>query len=113
MTMKSYGVSLLFLSVVLVTAEQATSARDKHARLDSSITPTYWPSMDRLLDWPGPLVPFNDEPVSIGAANDGESMFVVSDGKRPPARMQIVRRGLIVWFDLGGKDKKRFGLKFP
>ena len=113
MTMKSYAVSLLFLSVVLLAAEQATSARDKHARLDSRWLDSPVTVDGSALDWPGPLVPFNDEPVSIGAANDGESMFVVLTASERAARMQIVRRGLIVWFDSGGKDKKRFGLKFP
>ena len=113
MTMKSYAVSLLFLSVVLVAAEQAPSARDKHARLDSRWLDSAVTVDGSALDWPGPLVPFNDEPVSIGAANDGESMFVVLTASERAARMQIVRRGLIVWFDSGGKDKKRFGLKFP
>jgi len=112
MTMKSYAVSLLFLSVVLV-AEQATSARDKHARLDSRWLDSPVTVDGSPVDWPGPLVPCNDEPVSIGAANDGESMFVVLTASERAARMQIVRRGLIVWFDSGGKDRKRFGLKFP
>ena len=113
MTMKSYAVSLLFLSVVLVAAGQATSARDKHSRLDSRWLDAPVTVDGSPVDWPGPLVPFNDEPVSIAAANDGESMFVVLTASERAARSQIVRRGLIVWFDSGGKDKKRFGLKFP
>jgi hypothetical protein len=113
MTMKSYAVFLLFLLVVLVAAEQATSARDKQSRLDSRWLDSPVTVDGSPVDWPGPLVPFNDEPVSIAAANDGESMFVVLTASERAARTQIVRRGLIVWFDSGGKDKKRFGLKFP
>src|SRR4029077_12292690 len=89
------------------------SAREKHARLDSRWLDSPVTVDGSALDWPGPLVPFNDEPGWIGAANDGESMFVVLTASERAARMQIVRRGLIVWFDSGGKDKKRFGLKFP
>jgi hypothetical protein len=111
--MKSYAVSLLFLSVVLVAAEQTISARDKHARLDSRWLESPVTVDGSPVDWPGPLVPFNDEPVSIAAANDGDSMYLVLTASDRNARMQILRRGLIVWFDAGGKDKKRFGLKFP
>jgi hypothetical protein len=113
MTMKSYAVSLLFLSVVLVVAAQTISARDKHARLDSRWLESPVTVDGSPVDWPGPLVPFNDEPVSIAAANDGESMYLVLTASDRNARMQILRRGLIVWFDAGGKDKKRFGLEFP
>jgi hypothetical protein len=111
--MKSYAVSLLFLSVVLVAAEQTISARDKHARLDSRWLESPVTVDGSPVDWPGPLVPFNDEPVSIAAANDGDSMYLVLTASDRNARMQILRRGLIVWFDAGAKDKKRFGLKFP
>jgi hypothetical protein len=106
MTMKSYAVSLLFLSVVVIAAEQATSARDKHARLDSRWLDSPVTVDGSALDWPGPLVPFNDEPVSIGAANDGESMFVVLTASERAARMQIVRRGLIV-VRFRRKDRKK------
>ena len=111
--MKSYAVSLLFLSVVLVAAGQATSARDKRSRRDSRWRASPVTVDGSPVEWPGPLAPFNDEPVSIAAANDGESMFVVLTASERAARTQIVRRGLIVWFDSGGKDRKRFGLKFP
>jgi hypothetical protein len=113
MTMKSYAFFLLFLSVVVVGASRTTSARDKHARLDSRWLESPVAVDGSPVDWPGPLVSFNDEPVSIAAANDGDSMFLVLTSSDRAARMQILRRGLIVWFDSGGKDKKRFGLKFP
>jgi hypothetical protein len=112
--MKPYIISFLTLvSVVLGAGPQTLQARDKHARLDS-----HWPASPVTVDgspadWPGPLVPFNDEPLSIAAVNDGEFLFVVLTASDRTARMQILRRGLIVWFDAAGKDKKRFGVKFP
>ena len=58
-------------------------------------------------------MPFNDEPVSIAAANDGTFLYLVLTASDRAARMQILRRGLIVWFDGAGGEKKRFGIKFP
>jgi hypothetical protein len=111
--MKAYSVSLVLFSVVLIAAGQTMEARDKHVRLDSRWLDSPVTVDGSPGDWPGPLVPFNDEPVSIASANDGESLFLVLTASERAARMQIIRRGLIVWFDSGGKDKKRFGLKFP
>jgi hypothetical protein len=113
MTMKSYAVVVLFSLVVLAAAGRTISARDKQSRLDSRWADPAVTVDGSPVDWPGPLVPFNDEPVSIAAANDGDSLFLVLTASERTARMQILRRGLIVWFDAGGKDKKRFGLKFP
>jgi hypothetical protein len=111
--MKLHTASLVLLSIVLAAGVQTLHARDKHARLDSR-----WPASPVTVDgspadWPGPLVPFNDQPVSMAAVNDGESLFVVLTASDRTARMQILRQGLIVWFDAAGKDRKRFGMKFP
>jgi hypothetical protein len=111
--MKSYAFVLLILLVVLVGGGRQLSAREKHARLDSRWLEAPVAVDGSPDDWPGPLVPFNDEPLSIAAANDGDSVFLVLTTSDRASRMQILRRGLIVWFDAGGKDKKRFGLKFP
>jgi hypothetical protein len=64
-------------------------------------------------DWVGTAEPFGAEPVSIQFANDGAFLYVRLVTSDPSARSQIMRRGLIVWFDEGGKNKKRFGLKYP
>jgi hypothetical protein len=111
--MKSYAFILIFLSVMLVGAGRTMSASDKHSRLDSRWLESPVTVDGSPVDWPGPLVPFNEQPVSIAAANDGDSVYLVLTASDRAARTQILRRGLIVWFDSGGKDKKRFGLKFP
>ena len=64
-------------------------------------------------DWTGAAEPFGTEPVSLQFANDGAFLYVRLVTSDPSARSQIMRRGLIVWFDEGGKNKKRFGLKYP
>lgn len=64
-------------------------------------------------DWTGLVEPFGTEPVEIQVANDGAFLYLRLVTSDPSARNQIMRRGLIVWFDEDGKTKKRFGLKYP
>jgi hypothetical protein len=64
-------------------------------------------------DWTGTVEPFGSDPVSIQVANDGEFLYVRLVASDPSARAQIMRRGLIMWFDDGGKTKKRFGIRYP
>ena len=92
---------------------QGLAARDKRGHVDGkwrdgAITIDGSPS-----EWPAGLTPFNDQPVSIAAVNDGDSLYIVLTASERAVRTQILRQGLIVWFDPGGKDKKHFGLKFP
>jgi hypothetical protein len=64
-------------------------------------------------DWTGTVEPFGSEPISIQLANDGTFLYLRLVASDPSARAQIMRRGLVVWFDEQGKAKKRFGLKYP
>jgi uncharacterized membrane protein YgcG len=102
------------ITIVLIALGAAgLAARSKRASTDS-----HWRTTDITVDgvptdWAGPLVPFNDQPVSIAAANDREFLFLILTTSEASARMQIMRQGLVVWFDPGGGDKKHFGIKFP
>ena len=65
-------------------------------------------------DWAGPLVPLGDQhPVSVAAANDDAYLYLVLTASDLATRRQILRQGLIAWFDPEGKDKKHYGIKFP
>ena len=65
-------------------------------------------------EWDGPLVPIGEQnPVAIAAANDKDNLYLVLTASDAATRRQIMRQGLIVWFDPGGKDKKHYGIKFP
>src|SRR6478609_8792547 len=35
------------------------------------------------VDWPGPLAPFNDQPLSMAASNDGDSLYLVLTASEP------------------------------
>src|SRR3954468_3042011 len=99
--------------VALSTAAVSLAAHDKRAHFDSQ-----WATAPIVVDgspteWTGPLAPFNDAPLSMAAVNDGDALFLVLTASDPAVRRQIMRQGLIVWFDGSGKDKKKFGVKFP
>ena len=65
-------------------------------------------------EWPGPLVPLGEQsPVAIAVANDARNLYLVLTASDAATRRQIMREGLVVWFDPGGKDKKHYGIKFP
>ena len=64
-------------------------------------------------DWAGALTPLGTEPVSIQAVNDTDALYLRLTASEPAVRSQILRSGLIVWFDDEGGTKKRFGIHFP
>ena len=64
-------------------------------------------------EWNGLLAPLTEPKVSIGVVNDGDTVFVCLTASDLRTRQQILRLGLVVWFDPGGGTKKVFGIKFP
>ncbi len=64
-------------------------------------------------DWPSSLMPLGDQPLSIDAVNDGSFLYLRLATSDPGARQQILREGLLVWFDGAGGTKKRLGIKYP
>ncbi len=59
------------------------------------------------------LTPFGDEPVSIDVMNDADFLYVRLTASEAAIRNEILRRGLIVWFDPEGGTKKHFGIEYP
>jgi hypothetical protein len=53
------------------------------------------------------------DPITAAAVNDGQFLYLVLSTSDPGMRMQILRRGLVVWFDPSGGAKKHFGVKYP
>src|SRR5690349_5106334 len=80
---------------------------------------SHWRDRDVVIDgdngeWPGPLTPIEENhPVLTAAINDGQFLYVLLSTADTTSRRQILRQGLIVWFDPSGGDKKHFGLKYP
>jgi hypothetical protein len=67
------------------------------------------PAIDGLTaDWPalGTL----DRGLDVGAANDGEFLYLVASTKDPEI-LDLVAAGLVVWLDAGGRRAQTFGLR--
>jgi hypothetical protein len=104
----------VIVSTGLTLAYAALDARATRPQLTS-----HWRDQDIVIDgsdgeWRGPLQQIDEKQlVALGAENDGQSLYLVLTTSDPVARMQIMRQGLIVWFDPDGKDRKIFGLQYP
>jgi len=64
-------------------------------------------------DWLGKLSYIEETGISIGVQNDDRDLYVCITTEDPSIRAQVMRAGLIVWFDPdAGKGKVR-GIRFP
>jgi len=64
-------------------------------------------------DWSGDLTPVGSEPFAVQIVNDQNTLYLRLTASDPVIRNQIVRRGLVVWFDESGGTKKRLGIRYP
>jgi hypothetical protein len=64
-------------------------------------------------DWSGALTSLGSNPFSVQVANDNDALYLRLTASDPVVRTQILRQGLIVWFDEGGGTKKRLGIQYP
>ena len=102
---------------VLVTASVVSSA--VWAATRPSI-PSAWRTADIQIDgndaeWTSTLaaVPAPSAVASMSVENDATHVFVRIRTTDPATMQQIVRGGLLVWFDAKGGDAKTFGIKYP
>lgn len=54
-----------------------------------------------------------DVPYSIGVTHDARHLYIALSTSDQGARLQMLSRGLTVWFDNKGGTKRRFGIKYP
>jgi hypothetical protein len=107
-----------FVSAGAVTVMLVGSAAGLIANKRQTIN-SHWRDRDVVIDgdngeWPGPLSPIEENhPVLTAAINDGQFLYVLLSTADTTSRRQILRQGLIVWFDPSGGDKKHFGVKYP
>ncbi len=104
------------LSVVaaVIAGMTTLAARAERVRIDSE-----WRTGAIVVDgtnseWRRPLVQIDEKtPAALAAANDGEYLYLAITASDSATRAQIMRQGLIVWFDPQGKTNKHFGIRFP
>jgi hypothetical protein len=112
--MRRSAVCLRFGLAVVLLMTTALGASDKKQRIDS-----HWKDREITVDgdngeWPGPLVPVDEhQRLTAAAFNDAQFLYMVLSTSDAALRAQIIGQGLIVWFDPGGGEKKKFGVKFP
>jgi hypothetical protein len=99
----------LFLCVFLTAAPGASG----HPKFTSQLRDGAITVDGRYDDWYGHLDPFESAPVAVQFLNDGEYLYMRMTASSTPDRMQIVRRGFVVWFDPAGGTKKHFGVRYP
>src|SRR4051794_26980584 len=64
-------------------------------------------------DWYGNLQPFEAAPVAVQFLNDSDYLYVRLTASSTTERMEILRRGVTVWFEPAGGTKKPFGIRYP
>ena len=106
--------AVLSVAGIVVVVAVAGVFAGRRSQIDS-----HWRDRDVVIDgdnseWAGPLRPLEENhPIVTAAVNDGQFLYVVLSTSDATVRRQILRQGLIVWFDPSGGDKKHFGVKFP
>lgn len=105
---------VVFLIVIAASTGSGWVGAEKRQRIDSR-----WRDREVVIDgdhreWAWPLLQVDEKhTVTAAAMNDGQFLYIVLSTSDPVRHAQILRDGLIVWFDPGGGDSKHFGVKFP
>jgi hypothetical protein len=103
---------------ILVAVAVVLMAWGTRVSTQNSLVESRWRTSDIVVDgsadeWNGLTAALTGVEVSEGIANDGERLYVCLLARDPQTREQILRRGLIIWFDPAGGTRKTFGIKFP
>lgn len=88
-----------------------------HAATRPSL-PSAWRTSDIVVDgsdaeWTVALAPIAGTPLFASIVNDDDHVFVRLRVTERAAMEQLVRGGLLVWFDAKGGDARTFGIKYP
>jgi hypothetical protein len=66
-----------------------------------------------MKDWSDSTVFVEKDGIRCGVMNDGESIYVCLLSSKPNLGRQVMFRGMTVWFDPNGGQKKTIGIRFP
>lgn len=97
------------LGLFLVFTSTGCSSRMLESRWNAGQT-----EMDRMgAAWHDTLASLDDKKTFVGVLNDTNFLYVRIVTTNRDLESQIIRQGLILWFDRDGGDKKIFGIRFP
>jgi len=66
-----------------------------------------------LGDWTDSTVFVEKDGIRYGVANDGEFLYLCLLSSKSDLGRQILFRGMTIWFDPNGGEKKTIGIRFP
>lgn len=66
-----------------------------------------------LKKWSDSTLFVQKDDIRFGVMNDGEFLYVCVMSSKPNLGRQIMFRGMTVWFDPNGGEKKTYGVRFP
>ena len=66
-----------------------------------------------LEDWRDSTVFVEKDGIRYGVANDGEFLYLCLLSSKADLGRQIVFRGMTIWFDPNGGEKRTIGIRFP
>ena len=66
-----------------------------------------------MKDWSDSTVFVEKDGIRCGVMNDGENLYVCLLSSKPNLGRQVMFRGMTVWFDPNGGEKKTIGIRFP
>jgi hypothetical protein len=64
-------------------------------------------------DWLGSLMYIEEKNISVGLFNDENFLYICMIAEDQFVRNQVMRQGVMIWFNPSGGKKKTFGIKFP
>lgn len=64
-------------------------------------------------EWRDKMTYFEQQAVSIGVGNDSRNIYLCFISGNNALNRRIFSTGFTTWFDIEGKKKQRFGIKFP
>lgn len=100
-------IALFALLGLLLTGCSSMKTLESH-RLDSPI------EIDGdYRDWEGELWVFEEEHFYLGVQNDAEFLYLCLVPNRREVGMQVINRGLTIWFDSDSGKDETFGIRFP
>jgi hypothetical protein len=104
---------VLLLVPAVVACAIAVAVAAETLRIES-VWSTEAPAVDgKLTEWSAPLVTLGSTPLSLGARNDGQFLYVALASSDQATRMMLGAAGFTVWMDPSGKNKKSFGITVP
>ncbi len=64
-------------------------------------------------DWLGAMMYMEEKNIPIGLFNDENFLYICMLAEDQFVRNQVMRQGVMLWFDPSGGKKETFGIKFP